>query len=184
MATLDFTPDKIAAIENVLADAWKNRALAQAVEEQDEREMSRAQRRMAARRKKRPDLIQPILIEEDGEAEEWFVTALSDADMNMIGIIMSRDGFTNENLTSPEAHRSYSSALLTVGLVISETDFTKYFEDADEAKEFYDDPRNAQTSVALRLQILALNPFIDIKKKAGKSKGMATVRLLPSASKR
>lgn len=184
MATLDFTPDKIAAIDAVLADAWKNHAAAQDADARDEAELSRAQRRMAARRRKRPDLVQPVEIIEDGESEVWFVTALADDDICAIGVCTARDGFTINNLSTAEAQRSFNAALLFVGLVVSETDTTKFFEGVEEAKEFYDDARNAQTSVALRLQILHFNPYLELKKKTASAKGLATIRLLPSVSKR
>lgn len=154
-----------------------DRAVTRTVDEQiDERDLSRAQRRMRARKAKRPDLIQPVEIVEDGETEVWYLTALSDADVSSCGILMAADGFTLENLSSEEAQRSFNTALLSIGLVVSETDSSKYFEDVSEAKEFYDDPRNAGTSMALRTQLMELNPFFF-----GSKKKAPTIRLLPRA---
>lgn len=156
-------------------DAVLDQIIERRVEEAtDEADLSRAQRRMKARRAKRPDIIQPVEIQEDGESETWYLTAMSDADVSSIGILMAADGFTSENLTTQEQQRSFFAAILCVGLVVSETDSTKYFEDFDEAKEFYDDPRNAGTSVALRGQLMEMNPFFF-----GAKKNAPTIRLLP-----
>lgn len=140
----------------------------------EEADLSRAQRRMRARRAKRPDIVQPVEIQEDGESETWYLTAMSDADIASIGILMASDGFTTQTLTTQEQQRSFFAAILCVGIVVSETDTTKFFESFDEAKEFYDDPRNAGTSVALRGQLMEMNPFFFGVKKNG-----PTMRLLP-----
>lgn len=150
------------------------RKVEDAIEEAD---LTRAQRRMRARRTRRPDLIQPVEIKEDGESEIWYLTALSDSDVSSVGILMAGDGFTLEDLSSEEAQHSFNAAILSVGLVVSEADQSKFFEDVSEAKEFYDDPRSAQTSVALRTQLFELNPFLfGSKKKTRQRFGFSRLR--------
>lgn len=139
-----------------------------------EADLSRAQRRMRARKEARPDLIQPVETVEDDKSEHWFLTPFSDKDVSSIGILMAARGFTIEDLTSAEAQHAFNVAMLCVGLVVSETDRAKHFEEFAEAEEFYDDPRSAGTSKALREQLVAMNPFLfDGKKKV-------VAKLLPS----
>ena len=141
-----------------------------------ERDMSRAERRMADRVKKRPYLVQPVEIKEDGETEVWFVTAISDADFCEIGIAMASDGFTIADQSESAAQRSFNAASLYVALVVSEDDRSRYFESYEEAKDFYDDPRNVSVSLALRAAIYQVNPFLS----PGAKKNEATVRFLPT----
>ena len=166
MATLEFTPDKVAAIENVLADAWKNRASAKADEADDERQLSRAQRRMVARKKAVPDLVQPVVVTIDGEeTETFYLRSQTHHDLLEIGSLMARERFGSTAISSIEAQDEFNIARLFVLLVVSETDETPYFETIEEAREFYDDPRNCRESVELVNIITARDPFSNTQKK-------------------
>ena len=166
--------DKGGEVKERAQSSIENQVKREVEEQIEERDLSRAERRMRARRKARPDIVQPVEITEDGEAELWFVTAISDADFCEMGVCMALDGFTVTDLSEDEAQRSFNAASLYVALVVSEDDRTRYFETFEEAKEFHDDPRNAAQSLALRSIIHQVNPFLSGQKKSN----APTVRLL------
>ena len=158
-----------------------DRRVKREVEEQiAEADLSRAQRRMRARREKMPDLIQPIEITtSDGESNVWFAKTLSDADITTMGFVMATEGFAMGATTDDESMHVQNAALLYVGLVVSETDETRFFESYDEAKEFYRDPRWGEVVTPLRGFLIERNLVLGLSKKKG-----TEMRLLPATSLR
>lgn len=182
METLELSPEQIEAANVMIADAFKNRAGAAIDDGYNERDLSRAQRRMQARKRARPDTVQTYIVTIDGQEEEWFASALSAEDLNAIGILRSADGFSaGDPIATPDSWRSFDIALLSVGLVVSVTDEEKFFESVAEATEFYDDARNADIAMLLRGAILEMNPYLVATSAAAKKKA-PTIRKSPTQS--
>lgn len=171
MARLQFAPDKIAAIEAVLADAWKNRASVQAQAEAEaraEEESSASRAFLLEFRARRGETLQPVVLyhaeDENGDTDSENThlggKTLSAEEFFEVGVLMASGGYTLHDLTNAGAQVLFYSALFHVGVVRGDDENARYFETLDAAREWLREPGFIEVPLLLRQVLFEMNPLL------------------------
>lgn len=116
--------------------------------------------RLRARKERRGDVIQPLVLHDGDVTEEWFIRKLAHQDHVIIGTYMGQMGFSVVDLSGDEAQKAYLMSVLMVGTCESATSEAPFFASMDEVEAWYSEPGMQSATVALFASILQLNPDI------------------------
>ncbi len=119
--------------------------------------LSRAQRRLLARRKEREEAGERFITKVTYDGEDWFIKRLAAPEVYAVGMRTGRDALGVLDLTNEDVLGGFTASFMFAAAVCGEDDPTPYYESVEDAQAWVDEAGEAGLIFFLFNRITEIN---------------------------